>query len=94
LRSFSENNQALAALELIRRGGGAAEARTARGLSLRRRIQTGFVNLVKGNLKKALCLATYDWASSRCSSLPAGNKVDYAHLLNSVAKRRLRKSRA
>jgi muramidase (phage lysozyme) len=82
LRSFSENNQALAALELVRRGGGAAESQTPRGLSLKRRIQTGFVHLLKGNLKTALCLATYDWASSSCSPLPAGYKVNYAHLVN------------
>ena len=87
LRSFSENNQALAALELIRRGGGAAGARTSKGLSLRKRIQTGFVDLLKGNVKKALCLATYDWASSQCSPLPANHKVDYARLLRSVERR-------
>lgn len=84
LKSFSEDNQALAALELIRRGGGAAESQTTKGLSLKRRIQAGFINLIRGNLKEALCLATYDWASSRCSPLPAGYKLDYARLLNSI----------
>lgn len=88
LRSFSENNQALAALELIRRGGGAAESRTSRGISLKRRIQTGFMILLQGDVKEALCLATYDWASSRCSSLPASYKIDYARLLNSIPARK------
>ncbi len=88
LRNFSENNQALAALELIRRGGGAAESRTQKGLSLKRRIQAGFINLLKGNLKSALCLATYDWASSKCSPFPAGYKVDYTRLLNSAPRSR------
>lgn len=86
LQSFSENDQALAALELIRRGGGAAEARTSRGIALKRRIQTGFLYLLKGRLSKALCFATFDWASSSCSSLPAGYKLNYAGLLNSTTK--------
>lgn len=94
LRSFSENNQALAALELIRRGGGAAEAQTPRGRSLKRRIQTGFVHLLNGNLKEALCLATYDWASSSCSPLPAGYKVNYAKLVNTGKRRSQKPPRA
>ena len=93
LRSFSENNQALAALELVRRGGGAAESQTLRGLSLKRRIQAGFVDLLKGNLKRALCLATYDWASSSCSPLPASYKVNYARLVNTVKRSRPRRIR-
>lgn len=90
LRNFSENNQAIAALELIRRGGGAAGAATHRAITLKKRIQTGFTELLKGNVKKALCLATYDWASSRCSSLPAGHKVDYTRLLGSVASKQFK----
>lgn len=80
LRGFSETDQALAALELIRRGGGAAGATTPRGLAIKKRIQSGFIELVRGNVDSALCLATYDWASSSCSSLPAGAKVVYAQL--------------
>lgn len=86
LEDFSETSQALAALELIRRGGGAANAGTPGGLALKRRIQGGFVKLLQGNLKSALCLASYDWASSTCSPLPASYKNDYAKLVEGVRK--------
>lgn len=90
LRNFSENNQAIAALELIRRGGGAAGAASRRAIALKKRIQTGFTELLKGNVRKALCLATYDWASSRCSPLPAGHKIDYTRLLDSMASKQFK----
>lgn len=88
LGDFSEISQALAALELIRRGGGAAQASTPKGLAVKRRIQSGFVELLRGNLKSALCLATYDWASSTCSPLPASFKLNYAKLADSVGRGR------
>jgi muramidase (phage lysozyme) len=84
LEDFSETSQALVALELIRRGGGAADADTPRGLAMKRRIQEGFLNLLRGNVKSALCLASYDWASSICSPFPASYKIDYAKLAEEV----------
>jgi muramidase (phage lysozyme) len=87
LRDFSETSQALAALELIRRGGGAAKASTPKGLAVKQRIQKGFVELLRGNVKSALCLATYDWASSTCSPLPASFKLSYAKLADAAAPR-------
>lgn len=84
LRDFSETSQALAALELIRRGGGAAYASTSNGLALKRRIQKGFVGLLRGQLKSALCLSSYDWASSTCSPLPASYKINYAELAETM----------
>lgn len=86
LNDFSEENQALAALELIRRGGGAAGAHTEKGLAMKRRIQGGFLSLVMGDVDLALCAATYDWASSSCSTLPANNKVVYARLADQIRK--------
>jgi muramidase (phage lysozyme) len=68
LPDFSVASQQLAALELIRRGGGSRSPR----------VQTGFELLVKGKAKKALCPATKDWASSWCSPLPANGRVDLA----------------
>jgi muramidase (phage lysozyme) len=61
LSSFSETNQALAALELIRRDG-----------SLRR----GFLALLQNDVKAAIRFATQPWASSPYSTLPGG-KVNY-----------------
>lgn len=87
LPDFSETSQALAALEFIRRGGGAANAFTPRGLATKQRIQRGFIELLKGNVSRALCLATYDWASSSCSPLPAANKVDYVRLAKTMHKK-------
>ena len=84
---FSETEQALVALELIRRGGGAAGATTPRGLALKQRIQRGFRHLIAGDTDSALCLASYDWASSSCSTLPAGTKVDYVKLSGEMRKR-------
>lgn len=86
LHDFSEENQALAALELIRRGGGAAGAHGEKGFAMKRRIQGGFLSLVMGDVDLALCAATYDWASSSCSTLPAGNKVVYARLADQIRK--------
>jgi muramidase (phage lysozyme) len=86
LRDFSEINQALAALELIRRGGGAAGAYTVKGLALKQRIQGGFLRLLQGNVDSALCMATADWASSSCSTLPANNKIVYARLADKIRK--------
>lgn len=86
LDDFSETSQALVALELIRRGGGAADADTPRGLAMKRRIQEGFLKLLHGNVKSALCLASYDWASSTCSPFPASYKTDYAKLAEDVRK--------
>jgi muramidase (phage lysozyme) len=79
LKDFSEKNQALATLELIRRGGGAADAYTRKGLLIKQQIQTGFLALAAGNLVKAFRQATYDWASSIDSPLPipSGEKIDY-----------------
>lgn len=97
LRDFSETSQALAALELIRRGDGAAKAVTTSGLAIKRRIQRGFVELLRGNLKSALCMATYDWASSTCSPLPASIKLNYAKLAETISesnKAPIRKGRA
>ena len=84
LRDFSETSQALAALELIRRGGGAAGAYTPKGLALKQRIQGGFLKLVRGDVSGALCMSTNDWASSSCSTLPAGYKVVYARLADEI----------
>jgi muramidase (phage lysozyme) len=86
LRDFSETSQALAALELIRRGGGAAAAYTRDGLALKQRIQRGFLKLLWGDVDGALCLATYDWATSSCSTLPANNKIVYARLAGNIRK--------
>ena len=86
LRDFSETNQALAALELIRRGGGAALAYTPRGLALKQRIQGGFLKLLRGDVEAALCMSTNDWASSSCSTLPANYKVVYAQLAGKIRK--------
>ena len=86
LEDFSETSQALAALELIRRGGGAAGADSPSGLAVKRRIQEGFLKLLRGNVKSALCLASYDWASSTCSPFPASYKTDYAKLSERVRK--------
>lgn len=93
VRSFSETNQALVALELIRRGGGAAGATTPRGLALKHRIQRGFLHLLAGNTNFALCLATHDWASSSCSSLPAITKVVYAELSDEMKKKQAARER-
>lgn len=76
LRDFSVRSQQLAALELIRRGGGARSQRT----------QTGFVKLVQGNLNAALCVGTVDWASSWCSPLPANHKFKLTELVPTVAR--------
>ena len=86
LRDFSETNQALAALELIRRGGGAALAYTPSGLALKQRIQGGFLKLLRGDVEAALCMSTNDWASSSCSTLPASSKVVYAQLASKIRK--------
>ncbi|MDX6403224.1 MAG: hypothetical protein QOH70_679 [Blastocatellia bacterium] len=91
LPDFSQTSQALAALELIRRGGGAANAFTPTGLAIKRRVQQGFLALLKGNVSRALCLATYDWASSSCSPLPAAGKIDYAKLVRTVRGRPTRR---
>lgn len=85
LQDFSEESQALAALELIRRGGGAAGAKTQKGIALKRRIQTGFRHLLQGDVNSALCLATYDWASSTCSPFP-GRKINYVRLAQTFRK--------
>lgn len=87
LRDFSETNQALAALELIRRGGGAAAAHTEKGLALKQRIQSGFLKLLQGEVNRALCMATYDWASSSCSTLPANYKIVYARRADEIRKK-------
>jgi muramidase (phage lysozyme) len=87
LRDFSETNQALAALELIRRGGGAAAPKTAKGLALKQRIQSGFLKLLQGEVDLALCMATYDWASSSCSTLPAKHKIIYARRADEIRKK-------
>lgn len=92
LRDFSETNQALAALELIRRGGGAADAYTPNGLALKRRIQRGFLNLLQGDTNSALCEASYDWASSTCSPFPANTKFRYVQLAAAELKKRKRGS--
>jgi len=84
LTNFSETSQALAALELIRRGGGAADAFTAIGRATKRRIQQGFLDLLNDRVNRALCSATYDWASSSCSPLPAAEKIDYAKLAKTL----------
>jgi muramidase (phage lysozyme) len=94
LRDFSETSQALAALELIRRGGGAAGAYTPKGLALKQRIQGGFLKLLRGDLGGALCMSTHDWASSSCSTLPAGYKVVYARLADEIRKSRAESLRA
>lgn len=94
LRDFSETNQALAALELIRRGGGAADAYTEKGFAMKRRIQGGFLKLLLGDVDSALCAATQDWASSSCSTLPAGNRVVYARLAADIRKREAARARA
>jgi muramidase (phage lysozyme) len=86
LRDFSETSQALAALELIRRGGGAARAYTPKGMALKQRIQGGFLKLLRGDVGGALCMSTHDWASSSCSTLPAGYKVVYARLADEIRK--------
>ena len=86
LRDFSELNQALAALELIRRGGGAASPIGSKGRAIKLRIQGGFLKLLQGDVKSALCMATHDWASSSCSTLPANNKIVYAHLADEIRK--------
>jgi muramidase (phage lysozyme) len=86
LRDFSETNQALATLELIRRGGGAADPHTDKGFAMKRRIQGGFLKLLLGDLDSALCMATQDWASSSCSTLPAANRVVYARLATDIRK--------
>ncbi|HEX9959907.1 MAG TPA: hypothetical protein VGB00_03185, partial [Pyrinomonadaceae bacterium] len=91
LKDFSEENQALAALELIRRGGGAANAYTEKGLAIKNRIQTGFLALLAGNLKSAFRLASYDWASSKSSPLPVPpgyKKIDYWQLSEKIKNRR------
>lgn len=88
LPDFSETSQALAALELIRRGGGAAGATTPRGLAIKRRIQKGFLQLLKGDVESALCLASYDWASSSCSPLPANAKLAYAEMAAAMRRSR------
>jgi hypothetical protein len=51
---------------------------------MKRRIQEGFLKLLRGNVKSALCLASYDWASSTCSPFPASYKIDYAKLAEDV----------
>jgi muramidase (phage lysozyme) len=87
LKDFSEENQAIAALELIRRGGGAADAYTKKGLVIKNRIQNGFLALVQENLKKAFRLATYDWASSKDSPLPVPpgyQRIDYWKLSKKI----------
>ncbi len=94
MRGFSKTEQALVALELIRRGGGAAGATTPRGLALKRRIQRGFLHLVTGDVNSALCLASQDWASSSCSTLPAATKVDYTELSGEMRKRQAAKRKA
>lgn len=86
LRDFSETSQALVALELIRRGGGAAAAYTPKGLALKQRIQSGFLKLLRGDVDRALCMSTYDWASSSCSTLPANHKIVYARLADEIRK--------
>ncbi len=91
---FSETEQSLVALELIRRGGGAAGARTPSGLALKRRIQRGFLHLLVSDVNSALCLATQDWASSACSTLPAKTKVDYVELSGEMKKQSAREKRA
>lgn len=94
LQDFSQTSQALAALELIRRGGGAAGAYTLKGLALKRRIQGGFLRLLLGDVDRALCMSTYDWASSSCSTLPAKNKIVYARLADQIRKSRADRPRA
>jgi muramidase (phage lysozyme) len=94
VRDFSETSQALVALELIRRGGGAAAAYTEKGLAVKRRIQGGFIMLLRGNVAGALCTATQDWASSSCSNLPAGTKVVYSRLADEVRKSEAYRSQA
>lgn len=89
LRDFSEASQALAALELIRRGGGAARAYTTKGLVIKQRIQGGFLRLLRGDVNRALCMATWDWASSSCSILPANHKMVYARLADEIRKSRV-----
>ncbi|MBV8855465.1 MAG: hypothetical protein JOZ02_00755 [Acidobacteria bacterium] len=94
LRDFSETNQALATLELIRRGGGAAEAYTEKGFAMKRRIQGGFLKLLSGDIDSALCMSTQDWASSSCSTLPAPSRVVYASLAADIRKREAPRTRA
>jgi hypothetical protein len=54
---------------------------------VKRRIQKGFLDPLNGNVGHALCLATYDWASSSCSPVPAAEKIDYARLAKAVQRK-------
>lgn len=64
LPDFSEKSQAIAALELMRQGGGTRS----------KKIQQAFVALVRGDLETAFRGGTQDWASSSFSTLPGGKK--------------------
>lgn len=63
ISDFRVLSQQLIALELMRRGS--------------ERTKSGLIDLVQGNARKAVCTATQDWASSKCSTLEASRKEDY-----------------
>jgi muramidase (phage lysozyme) len=73
LSDFSPANQQRAALELMRRGGGARS----------QRVKQGFLALEKGRINSAIVLGTQDWASSTHSTLP-GRKMDYRPIAEKI----------
>lgn len=73
LSDFSPANQQRAALELMRRGGGARS----------QRVKRGFLALERGNINSAIVLGTQDWASSIHSTLP-GRKMDYRPIAEKI----------
>lgn len=63
ISDFKVLSQQLIALELMRRGSS--------------KTKSGLIDLEQGNVRKAVCTGTQDWASSKCSTLEAGKKKDY-----------------
>lgn len=63
IKDFKVLSQQLIALELMRRGS--------------QRTKSALIDLERGNARKALCLGTEPWASSKCSTLEASQKKDY-----------------
>lgn len=77
IKDFSKESQDIMALELIRTGRTIKVPGSYPG--------RGYVEMMKGNPKKALLYGSDDWASSRSSRWKPSN-VDYPKLSETVAK--------